>query len=346
MTSDPPRVGLLRHGPSYLGLCRVNRAACVARSKACTVSPAENLVPRSRQEGLWLVRRVESDSLFFILLILLLGSLCGTEANGSARVKLGATDVIASVKAELGKPSPFQPDKGKVSIYVDCNPTAAPVFEGRGGAGIDLSSLSIVEGKICWDLYIDGLAVSLDGNLLDALGAAIKGKLIEIHFSAMGKMCGAQIQTFLLEKSRVVQLAHGERSYHIFYQLCDGAPSGLKDRLNLKSAVEFHYLRQSGWLAIDDVDDARKFQMLMEALDTVQLCKEDQDNAFEMLAVVLWLGNISFQVIDNENHVEVVADEGGMLDQVDIPRPQVSTVENAEVNLDKSMGQQNFNREH
>ncbi|CAL5341893.1 unnamed protein product [Camellia sinensis] len=135
------------------------------------------------------------------------------------------------------------------------------------------------------------------------------GKLIEIHFSAMGKICGAQIQTFLLEKSRVVQLAHGERSYHIFYQLCAGAPSGLKDRLNLKSAVEFHYLSQSGCLAIDDVDDARKFQMLMEALDTVRLCKEDQDNAFEMLAAVLWLGNISFQVIDNENHVEVVADE-------------------------------------
>ncbi|GFZ05219.1 3'-5'-exoribonuclease family protein [Actinidia rufa] len=45
------------------------------------------------------------------------------------------------------------------------------------GAGIDLSSLSIVEGKICWDLYIDGLVVSSDGNLLDALGAAIKAAL-------------------------------------------------------------------------------------------------------------------------------------------------------------------------
>lgn len=42
------------------------------------------------------------------------------------------------------------------------------------GAGIDLSSLSIVEGKVCWDLYIDGLVVSSDGNVLDAFGAAIK----------------------------------------------------------------------------------------------------------------------------------------------------------------------------
>ncbi|KAL6565538.1 hypothetical protein OROHE_004593 [Orobanche hederae] len=92
------------------------------------------------------------------------------QASGSARVKFGATDVIASVKAELGKPNPSYPDKGNVSIYVDCSPTAEPTFEGRGGeelsaelssalqqcllggksgagAGIDLSSLSIIEGK-------------------------------------------------------------------------------------------------------------------------------------------------------------------------------------------------------
>lgn len=42
------------------------------------------------------------------------------------------------------------------------------------GAGIDLSSLIVVEGKLCWDLYIEGLVVSSEGNLLDALGAAIK----------------------------------------------------------------------------------------------------------------------------------------------------------------------------
>ncbi|KAK7380661.1 hypothetical protein VNO78_33176 [Psophocarpus tetragonolobus] len=122
------------------------------------------------------------------------------QVNGSARVRIGATDVIASVKAELGKPSLLQPDKGKVSLYMDCSSTADPAFEGRGGeelaaelsnalqncllggksgagAGIDLSSLIVVEGKICWNLYIDGLVVSSDGNLLDALGAAIKAAL-------------------------------------------------------------------------------------------------------------------------------------------------------------------------
>lgn len=55
------------------------------------------------------------------------------------------------------------------------------------GAGIDLSSLSIVEGKICWDLYIDGLVVSCDGNLLDALGAAIKVFDLNTYFYSVNK---------------------------------------------------------------------------------------------------------------------------------------------------------------
>lgn len=46
-----------------------------------------------------------------------------------------------------------------------------------------------------------------------------------------------------------------------------------------------------------------------EALDIVHISKEDQRSVFAMLAAVLWLGNISFNVIDNENHVEAVADE-------------------------------------
>ncbi|BFG25933.1 hypothetical protein CerSpe_122070 [Prunus speciosa] len=137
-----------------------------------------------------------------------------TKANGSARVRMGATDVIASVKAELGRPNALQPDKGKVVVNVDCSPTAAPMFEGRGGeelsaelsvalqhcllggksgsgAGIDLSSLVVVEGKICWDLYIDGLVVSSDGNLLDALGAAIKAALSNTGIPKVNVAAGA-----------------------------------------------------------------------------------------------------------------------------------------------------------
>ncbi|BBH01849.1 myosin 2 [Prunus dulcis] len=109
--------------------------------------------------------------------------------------------------------------------------------------------------------------------------------------------------------SRVARLEDGERSYHIFYQLCAGAPSMLKEKLKLKRASEYKYLNQSNCLAIDGVDDAEKFRMLMEALDIVRVSKKDQEHVFSMLAAVLWLGNISFQATENENHVEVLADE-------------------------------------
>ncbi|RZB41760.1 myosin-1-like [Glycine soja] len=136
------------------------------------------------------------------------------------------------------------------------------------------------------------------------------GKLIEIHFSETGKISGANIQTFLLEKSRVVQCNEGERSYHIFYQLCAGAPPSLRGKLNLQNAEDYNYLRQSNCYSITGVNDAEEFRTVMEALDVVHISKEDQENVFAMLAAVLWLGNISFTVIDNENHVQAVEDEG------------------------------------
>ncbi|KAK8700420.1 hypothetical protein V6N13_018817 [Hibiscus sabdariffa] len=135
------------------------------------------------------------------------------------------------------------------------------------------------------------------------------GKLIEIHFSETGKICGANIQTFLLEKSRVVQCAEGERSYHIFYQLCAGAPRALKDKLNLKDVGEYNYLKQSNCYSITGVNDSEQFHIVQEALNVVHVSKEDQESVFAMLAAVLWLGNVSFTIIDNENHVEAVADE-------------------------------------
>ncbi|KAK4842239.1 hypothetical protein QYF36_018118 [Acer negundo] len=122
------------------------------------------------------------------------------------------------------------------------------------------------------------------------------GKLIEIHFSETGKISGAKIQTC-------------ERSYHIFYQLCAGAPLALREKLDLRTADEYKYLRQSSCHLITGVDDAEQFHVVVEALDTVHVSKEDQESVFAMLAAVLWLGNVSFTVIDNENHVEPVADE-------------------------------------
>lgn len=170
---------------------------------------------------------------------------------------------------------------------------------GGGGGGIESK---IIQTSCILEAF--GNAKTARNN-----NASRFGKLVEIHYSAAGQIRGAKIQTFLLEKSRVVHLAQGERSYHIFYQLCSGAPSGLRGRLRLKGASVYNYLNQSDCLEIHNIDDAQKFHNLMGALDSIKICKEDQEHAFEMLAAVLWLGNISFLVTDNQKHIEVVADE-------------------------------------
>ena len=57
------------------------------------------------------------------------------------------------------------------------------------------------------------------------------GKFTEISFDAAGRVTGAAISTYLLERSRVVSVSTPERSYHIFYQLCAGASPDQRQQL-------------------------------------------------------------------------------------------------------------------
>ncbi|DBA92888.1 hypothetical protein WJX77_008146 [Trebouxia sp. C0004] len=122
------------------------------------------------------------------------------QASGSARLKLGATDVLVAVKVELGTPTPDRPDCGNIFFAVDCSPCANPQFQGRGGdelgaefakglersmyagltgrgGGLDLTALCVTSGKICWLLYVDALVLNMDGNVSDALSIATRAAL-------------------------------------------------------------------------------------------------------------------------------------------------------------------------
>ncbi|KAK6946770.1 Myosin head, motor domain [Dillenia turbinata] len=194
------------------------------------------------------------------------------------------------------------------------------IISGESGAGKTEAARLAVEYLVALCDDCSGLKEKIlkASHILEAFGNAKTsindnssrfGRFTEILFSTKGKLRGAKIQTYLPEKMRVVKRAKGERSYHIFYQLCAGAPLSLKDRLNLKMANQYQYLNQSECLEIRSVDDASKFHMLMEAMDIVQISKEDQGHIFDLLAAVLWLGNISFNEVDTESCIEVALDE-------------------------------------
>ncbi|KAH1016370.1 hypothetical protein HUJ04_007601 [Dendroctonus ponderosae] len=81
------------------------------------------------------------------------------------------------------------------------------------------------------------------------------GKFIRIHFGPTGKLAGADIETYLLEKARVISQQSLERSYHIFYQIMSGAVSGLKEMCLLSNNVSDYNFVAQGKTTIPNVDD-------------------------------------------------------------------------------------------
>ena len=120
------------------------------------------------------------------------------------------------------------------------------------------------------------------------------GKYIEVHFDPQGKICGASTINYLLEKSRVCFQLEGERSFHSFYQLCQGADAQLKYDLYLDHPSQFYYLSRSSCVELDDVDDAKEFQEMCDAMHKLGFTDEDMKHCFRLVAAVLHLGNIEF----------------------------------------------------
>lgn len=107
-------------------------------------------------------------------------------AEGSARIRLGKTEVIAGVKLAPGTPYPDSPDKGNLIVSGDLLPLASPRFESgppgfeaielprlldraiRESHTIDLAKLVITPGEKVWTVYIDVYPINDDGNLVDA----------------------------------------------------------------------------------------------------------------------------------------------------------------------------------
>ncbi|XP_068954267.1 unconventional myosin-Ie [Petaurus breviceps papuanus] len=130
------------------------------------------------------------------------------------------------------------------------------------------------------------------------------GKYFEIQFSPGGEPDGGKISNFLLEKSRVVMRNPGERSFHIFYQLIEGASAEQKHSLGITSMDYYYYLSLSGSYKVDDIDDRREFQETLHAMNVIGIFAEEQALVLQIVAGVLHLGNISFKEVGNYAAVE------------------------------------------
>ncbi|XP_064213636.1 myosin heavy chain, muscle isoform X38 [Tribolium castaneum] len=130
------------------------------------------------------------------------------------------------------------------------------------------------------------------------------GKFIRIHFGPTGKLAGADIETYLLEKARVISQQSLERSYHIFYQMMSGAVKGLKEQCLLSNDVyDYHYVAQ-GKTTIPNVDDAEEMRLTDQAFDVLGFTQEEKDNIYKITAAVMHMGCMKFKQRGREEQAE------------------------------------------
>ncbi|XP_039117225.1 myosin-17-like isoform X2 [Dioscorea cayenensis subsp. rotundata] len=119
------------------------------------------------------------------------------------------------------------------------------------------------------------------------------GKFVEIQFDKSGRISGAAIRTYLLERSRVCQINDPERNYHCFYLLCAAPPEDI-EKYKLGNPKSFHYLNQSNCYELDDVNDSHEYLATRRAMDIVGISEQEQEAIFRVVAAILHIGNIDF----------------------------------------------------
>ncbi|CAH1252206.1 MYO5A [Branchiostoma lanceolatum] len=144
------------------------------------------------------------------------------------------------------------------------------------------------------------------------------GKYIQIGFNKNYTIIGANMRTYLLEKSRIVFQAENERTYHIFYQLCAAADLPEFEDFCLSDPMNFNYTNQGGDPIIKDLDDLEEFHNTKQAMSLLGFSDKIQQEIFRILAALLHLGNIEVDenfkdsekcFIDPENpHLYAVAE--------------------------------------
>uniref|UniRef100_A0A480HXW9 Myosin-14 isoform 2 n=1 Tax=Sus scrofa TaxID=9823 RepID=A0A480HXW9_PIG len=120
------------------------------------------------------------------------------------------------------------------------------------------------------------------------------GKFIRINFDVTGYIVGANIETYLLEKSRAIRQAREERTFHIFYYLIAGAKEKMKNDLLLEGFSNYTFL-SNGFVPIPAAQDDEMFQETVEAMAIMGFSEEEQLSILRVVSSVLQLGNIVFK---------------------------------------------------
>ncbi|GFQ86250.1 myosin heavy chain, muscle [Trichonephila clavata] len=137
------------------------------------------------------------------------------------------------------------------------------------------------------------------------------GKFIRIHFGPMGKLAGADIETYLLEKARVISQQPLERSYHIFYQIMSGKIKKLKEKVLLSNNIRDYHFVSQGKTDIPGVDDGEDMLVTDNGFDVLGFTDDEKLNIYKITASVMHLGELKFKQRPREEQAEADGTEAG-----------------------------------
>ncbi|KAL0994280.1 hypothetical protein UPYG_G00120170 [Umbra pygmaea] len=121
------------------------------------------------------------------------------------------------------------------------------------------------------------------------------GKYMDVKFDFRGALIGGHILNYLLEKTRVVHQNHGERNFHIFYQLLEGAEPDLLTKLCLeRNALKYQYLVKGCCSRVSSINDKNDWKTVRKALEITGFHEEEVEDLLNVIASVLHLGNLQF----------------------------------------------------
>ncbi|MGH0173168.1 UNVERIFIED_CONTAM: hypothetical protein FKN15_064782 [Acipenser sinensis] len=130
------------------------------------------------------------------------------------------------------------------------------------------------------------------------------GKFIRIHFGATGKLASADIETYLLEKSRVTFQLSAERSYHIFYQIMTNHKPELIDMLLITTNPYDYPMISQGQITVASIDDKEELDATDSAIDILGFTNEEKMGIYKLTGAVMHYGNMKFKQKQREEQAE------------------------------------------
>ncbi|XP_061074922.1 myosin heavy chain, fast skeletal muscle-like [Conger conger] len=130
------------------------------------------------------------------------------------------------------------------------------------------------------------------------------GKFIRIHFGTTGKLASADIETYLLEKSRVTFQLSAERSYHIFYQLMTGHKPELLEGLLITTNPYDYPMISQGEITVKSIDDVEEFIATDTAIDILGFTGDEKLGIYKLTGACLHHGNMKFKQKQREEQAE------------------------------------------